>query len=63
MYNNAEACVTNNGWTAKTLFIGRGIRQGCPLSALLVLLVVEVLANKIRINKEYEIEIELTDSK
>ena len=48
MYNNAEACVTNNGWTSKPFFIGRGIRQGCPLSALLFLLVVEVLANKIR---------------
>ena len=63
MYNNAEACVTNNGWTSKPLFIGRGIRQGCPLSALLFLLVVEVLADKIRINKEYGIEIELTEDK
>ena len=63
MYNNAEACVTNNGWTSKPLFIGRGIRQGCPLSALLFLLVVEVLANKIRKNKEYGIEIELTEDK
>ena len=35
MYNNAEACVTNNGWTSKPLLIGRGIGQGCPLSALL----------------------------
>ena len=63
MYNNAEACVTNNRWTSKPLFIGRGIRQGCPLSALLFLLVVEVLANKIRKNKEYGIEIELTEDK
>ena len=63
MYNNAETCVTNNGWTSKPLFIGRGIRQGCPLSALLFLLVVEVLADKIRINKEYGIEIELTEDK
>ena len=63
MFYNAEACVTNNGWTSKPLFIGRGIHQGCPLSALLFPLVVEVLANKIRINKEYGIEIELTEDK
>ena len=54
MYNNAEACVTNNEWTSKPLFIGRSIRQGCPLSKLLFLLVVEVLANKIRITKNME---------
>ena len=48
MYQNAEACVTNNGWTSKPLKINKGIRQGCPLSALLFLLVVEVLACNIR---------------
>ena len=48
LYQNAEACVTNNGWTSKPLKINKGIRQGCPLSALLFLLVVEVLACNIR---------------
>ena len=52
MYYNAEAHVTNNGWTSKSFKISKGIRQGCPLSALLFLLVVEVLACNIRENSD-----------
>ena len=48
MYKNAVSCVTNNGWQSKPLGIKKGIRQGCPLSALLFLLVAEILAVKIR---------------
>ena len=48
IYNKAESCVSNNGWTSKPLQIQKGIRQGCPLSALLFLLVAEVLATNIR---------------
>ena len=51
MYNKAESCVTNNGWVSKPLKIKCGIRQGCPLSALLFLLVVEILALKIKEEK------------
>ena len=51
MYKNAEACVTNNGWTSKPLPIHRSIRQGCPLSALLFLLSVETSAANIRKEK------------
>ena len=47
MYKNAEACVTNNGWTSKPLPIHRGIRQGCSLNTLLFLLTVEILAANI----------------
>ena len=47
IYNKAEACLSNNGWTSKPFEIQRGIRQGCPLSALLFLLVVEILGNQI----------------
>lgn len=57
LYNNAESCVSNNGWVSEPFKIKRGIRQGCPLSALLFLLVVEILAEKIRSNKENAIEI------
>ena len=42
----------------KNTLIERGIQQGCPLSAQLFL-----LANKIRINKKYGIEIELTEDR
>ena len=51
MYNKAESCVTNNGWVPKPLKIKCGIRHGCPLSALLFLLVVEILSLKIKEEK------------
>jgi hypothetical protein len=48
LYNEPLLCVTNNGYASQFFPIGRGIRQGCPISALLFLLVVESLAVKIR---------------
>ena len=59
IYNKGEACFTNNGWTSRPFEIQRGIRQGCPLSALLFLLVVEILANKTRKNKSDGLEIKI----
>ena len=41
-YTKSESCLSNNGWTSKPFEVQRGIRQGCPLSALLFLLVVEI---------------------
>jgi len=52
IYKNADGKVTNNGWLSKTFSITKGVRQGCPLSALLFILVVEVFAMKIRNNKQ-----------
>ena len=52
IYNHADCKVLNNGWLSKTLSISKGVRQGCPLSALLFILVVEILAMKIRNNKK-----------
>ena len=40
----------NNGWLSKTVKMERGIRQGCPISALLFILVIEKMAVKIRAN-------------
>ena len=48
IYNNTESCVTNNGYQLKFFKLSRGIRQGCPLSALLFLLPAEVIATVIR---------------
>ena len=48
IYNNSEACVTNNGFSYPFFKLERGVRQGCPLSAYLFIMVVELLANKIR---------------
>ena len=48
MDQNYLACVKNNGYTSQRFEIKRGIRQGCPVSALLFVLSVEMLATKIR---------------
>ena len=47
LYHNITACCTNNGHITNFFGITRGIRQGCPISALLFILVAETLANKI----------------
>ena len=61
MYENAISCVTNNGWTSKPLNIKKGIRQGCPLSALLFLLVVEILAVNVRNNTNLCLRINISN--
>ena len=45
-------CVTNNGYASGFFHIERGIRQGCPISALLFIIVAEVLSQKIRQSKD-----------
>ena len=42
----------NNNWISKTCSMERGIRQGCPVSAILFLFVAEVLSIKIKQNEE-----------
>ncbi len=46
--NNAQSCVMNAGWLSDYFYLERGIRQGCPLSALMFVLAVEMLACKLR---------------
>ena len=48
LYTDIQACVGNNGFFSDFFKLTRSIRQGCPISALLFLLVAEVLAINIR---------------
>ena len=52
LYSDIKSCVGNNGYYSKFFEITRSIRQGCPISALLFILVAEIIAIKIRENKE-----------
>ena len=51
LYTDIYACVGNNGYYSDYFSISRSIRQGCPISALLFVLVLEVLATNIRLDK------------
>ena len=51
IYTDIESCVINNGTTSKYFKIKTGVRQGCPLSALLFLIAVETLAIALRNDK------------
>lgn len=47
-YNNVFSRIICNGKLTDPVFLGRGVRQGCPLSPLLYVLVSEVLSTQIR---------------
>ena len=47
-YGNVTSCVLNNGHASEFFALERGVRQGCPLSGLLFVIGIEVLANAIR---------------
>ena len=51
-YCSIESYVLNNGWASSYFTPERGVRQGCPLSPYIFILCAEVLANKIRENKD-----------
>ena len=48
LYEEPISYIKNNGHLSEQISISRGIRQGCPVSGLLFVLAVEVLALRIR---------------
>lgn len=53
-YSNASSCVINNGFTSNYFSINQGVRQGDPLSPLLFILSLEVLACSIKQNENIQ---------
>ena len=53
-YSNISSCVINNGFTTDYFNVGRGVRQGDPLSPLLFILGLEILACSIRQNDKIQ---------
>ena len=54
LYNGVQSSVVNGGFMTNYFEITRGVRQGCPLSPSLFILAVELLALKIRQNRNCE---------
>jgi hypothetical protein len=52
LYNNISTCIINNGHTSTFFHPTRGVRQGCPLSPILFVIAVELMAAKIRQNNK-----------
>ena len=52
LYKEITSCTTNNGFSSNYITIQRGLRQGCPFSPSAFTLIVEILALKIKQNKD-----------
>ena len=50
IYGNATSVLNINGFLSTQIPLKRGLRQGCPLSSLLYVLIIEVLAIQLRLN-------------
>ena len=48
LYTNVRSCVLVNGYSTPVFYPSRGVRQGCPLSPLLYVLMMEVLDANLR---------------
>ena len=48
IYNQASSCVLHNGHASDFYVLERGVRQGCPLSGLLFVVGIELLARVLK---------------
>ena len=46
--SNIRCKIVNNGYISESFKLSRGVKQGCPLSAYLFIIAIEMLAVKIR---------------
>ena len=51
LYTKSEIYIKNNGYLSGNIHPSRGVKQGCPISAMLFILIVETLAISIRKTK------------
>ena len=51
LYKNATTTILINGYETGTIPLLRGVRQGCPISSLLYVLVIEILGLQLRQNE------------
>ena len=50
--NKVEAACLNNGVSSEWFYLYRGVRQGCPISPYLFIIVVELLSIALKTNKD-----------
>ena len=53
LYRNPSASIIVNGFRSASFRVGRGVRQGCPLSPLLFALILEPLLDRIRSHPDF----------
>ena len=58
-FNRFKSQVKVNGYLTEEINVTRGIRQGCPISALLYVLIAEVLGAAIRKNEKIQGDTEI----
>ena len=62
-YHNISSCVVNNGHASESFLLEIGVQQGCPLSGMLFVIAIEVLAQEKRRSKMIKgIEVEYNGS-
>ena len=52
IYSNATIQVKVNGFLSGNILLNHGVRQGCPLSPFLYVLIIEILASQFRSNPD-----------